>query len=74
VLERVLEQLIKGIVEYPDDVCIQTVHYASSDKIKIKVNDSDIPRLVGKRGKTVNALRNVISSLAEGKRIILSID
>jgi predicted RNA-binding protein YlqC (UPF0109 family) len=68
-LESVLEQLVRAIVDYPDDVLIKTEHFGNQEKMKITVKDEDVARVIGKEGKTINALRALLTALADGRRV-----
>jgi predicted RNA-binding protein YlqC (UPF0109 family) len=68
-LESVLEQLVRAIVDYPDDVLIKTEHFGNQEKMRISVRDEDVARVIGKEGKTINALRTLLTSLADGRRV-----
>jgi predicted RNA-binding protein YlqC (UPF0109 family) len=68
-LESVLEQLVRAIVDHPDDVLIKTEHFGNQEKMKITVKDEDVARVIGKEGKTINALRTLLTALADGRRV-----
>ena len=58
-----LEKYVKKIVKYPDDVAITTSAGKHSDyMICIQVANEDIGKIIGKDGKMVSALKNVVSA------------
>lgn len=58
-----LEKYVKKIVKYPDDVAVTTSVGKHSDyMICIKVANEDIGKIIGKDGKMVSALKNVVSA------------
>jgi predicted RNA-binding protein YlqC (UPF0109 family) len=54
VLEEALEHLVRGIVEFPDDVRV----------LEVRVHPDDLGKVIGRGGRTARALRTVIGSLA----------
>ncbi len=58
-----LEVYIKKIVKYPGDVVISVSDGKRSDyMLSIKVAHDDVGKIIGKDGKMVSALKNVISA------------
>ncbi|GAB0172551.1 KH domain-containing protein [Helicobacter trogontum] len=58
-----LEKYVKKIVKYPDQVAITSNVGKHSDyMICIQVANEDIGKIIGKDGKMVSALKNVISA------------
>ena len=73
------EKIIKNIVQ--DEEAVSVKEFPSeNDKeiiIEVLVSDSDIGRVIGKNGKTANAIRTLVqasSSLKDGKYVKINID
>jgi predicted RNA-binding protein YlqC (UPF0109 family) len=73
-LERVLEYILRSIVEVPGEVVIQTRHFGAIEKMQITVSKEDIPRVIGRSGRTIKALRVLLNSISGGKRVSLIIN
>jgi len=69
VLAPALEHLVKGIVDHPDDVDVVSKRTNRGDLLQVRVNPSDLGRVIGRGGRTAKALRTIVSSLADGKRV-----
>jgi uncharacterized protein len=64
VLEEALEHLVRGIVEYPDDVRVDSRGLRRGRVLEVRVHPEDLGKVIGRGGRTAKALRTVISSLA----------
>ncbi len=62
-LPEVLEHLVSGIVDNPDDVRVNMRRQRRGQVLEIRVNPSDLGRVIGRNGRTARALRKVISSV-----------
>ncbi|THV35756.1 RNA-binding protein [Glycomyces buryatensis] len=63
VLRPALEHLVKGIVDNPDDVRVRLVDSRRGKRLEVRVNPEDLGTVIGRGGRTVNALRQVIGSI-----------
>ena len=73
------ERLVKALVMEPEMVTIKEFPSDEEDKIMIEVlvSENDLPRLIGKGGRTANAIRTLLkasSSLHDHKYINLNIE
>ncbi len=68
-LADTLEHLVKGVVDHPDDVVVVAQSSARGEVLEVRVHPEDLGRVIGRGGRTAKALRTVISSLADGKRV-----
>ena len=83
-LEEALEHLVKGIVEHPDEVRVETRslrrgrgprqgHGHGPDKVlEVRVHPDDLGKIIGRQGRTAKALRTVMSAIGgKGVRVDL---
>jgi len=63
VLESVLEHLVKGIVDNPDDVEVELVTNRRGRTLEVRVNPEDLGKVIGRNGRTAKALRTVMAAL-----------
>ena len=70
-LADALEHLVRGIVEHPDDVVVRDKQLRRGSMLEVRVNPSDLGKVIGRGGRTASAFRTVISALAgrDGARI-----
>jgi predicted RNA-binding protein YlqC (UPF0109 family) len=75
-MKEFIEFIAKHLVDNPDSVSIE--EKKSDDKktvFTLKVNADDVGKVIGKQGKTAQAIRTLLTAVAakEGKRAILEI-
>ena len=75
-MKEFIEFISKHLVDTPDSVVVQEVE--TSDKtieLALKVGTDDVGKVIGKQGKTAQAMRTLLTAIAakDGKRAILKI-
>lgn len=73
------ERLIKALVTLPDMVTVKEFQTDDTKKVMIEVlvSNEDLPRVIGKGGRTINAVRTILaasSSLHDHKYINLNVE
>ncbi|MFZ9309231.1 MAG: KH domain-containing protein [Candidatus Nanopelagicales bacterium] len=80
-LEDALEHLVRGIVDHPDDVVVKVKNnrsttdsrgggrYKGGKTFQVIVNAEDLGRVIGRNGRTANALRTVLIALNQGRNL-----
>ena len=70
-IEEVLEHLVGGIVDNPDDVEVRdrANRRGPGRTLEVRVHPDDMGRVIGKAGRTATALRTVLSALSGGKGV-----
>ncbi len=63
-LADALEHLVRGIVDSPDDVEVQSRNTRRGELLEVRVNPEDLGRVIGRNGRTAKALRSVIGALS----------
>ncbi|HEX5542151.1 MAG TPA: RNA-binding protein [Micromonospora sp.] len=58
-----LEHLVKGIVDYPDDVRVRLIDSRRGTRLEVRVHPEDLGTVIGRGGRTAKALRQVIGSI-----------
>ncbi|MCI1935209.1 MAG: RNA-binding protein [Bifidobacteriaceae bacterium] len=64
-LAEALEHLISNIVDFPEDVSVKSYENARGELLRVRVNPEDIGRVIGRSGRTANAIRTVAQSLSD---------
>ena len=75
-MKELLEYIVKELVDNPDEV--QITEEEEGDKtviFKLKVAENDLGKVIGKKGRTANAIRAVMraASAKRGKSSIVKI-
>ena len=73
-LESFVDYVVKSLVDYPAEVKLTTVETSEGATIQIRCNKEDIGKIVGKRGKTIMAIRSLVSGAAGRQRKRVSVD
>lgn len=70
-MKQTLDTIIKSVVTYPEDVVISEDEQEGIVSLTIQVNPEDMGRIIGKSGKVIRAIRNVmkIPAIKQNKRL-----
>lgn len=63
-LADALAHLVRGIVDHPDDVRVESRHMRRGELLEVRVHPRDLGRVIGRNGRTARALRTVVAALA----------
>ena len=61
-MQAFLEQVVKGLVDYPDAVDITEVEQERETVYELRLHPTDGGRSIGKSGRTVNAIRALMQA------------
>jgi predicted RNA-binding protein YlqC (UPF0109 family) len=73
-MEEFLRYVIGSLVEFPEDVVIKKTETPGRTVFHVAARSSDIPRIVGKGGHTIRALRNLLSASARKRNQSASLE
>jgi hypothetical protein len=68
-LKAALLHLVKGIVDHPDAVQVESRSTPRGELLEVRVDPADLGRVIGRAGRTAKALRTVIGALADGRSV-----
>jgi len=64
-MKEFVEFIVKQLVDKPEKVKVdETIPNQYTIEIKMEVEQSDIGKVVGKKGKNINALRTLLTTVA----------
>ncbi len=74
-LKEFLENLVKPIVDKPDEVRITEIEGEAVCIYEVRVGAGDYGKIIGKHGQNANAIRTILGAVSAkvGKRGILEI-
>ena len=74
-LKSLIEYLGKALVDVPEEVQVSEVPGPQSTVYELKVNKSDLGKVIGKQGRTARALRTIINAASskDKQRTVLEI-
>jgi len=61
-MKELIETIVKALVDNPEEARVTEVAGETAVIYEIKVADSDIGKVIGKQGKTANALRTIVKA------------
>jgi len=75
-MKELIETIVKALVDKPEEVKVTEVAGETAVIYEIKVSDSDIGKVIGKQGKTANALRTIVKAASSkiGKAATIQIN
>lgn len=74
-MKDILLAIVKALVDNPDDVEISENDDNGFVTLSIKVNSEDMGKVIGKEGKVIRSVRNVmkIPAMKQGKKVQISL-
>jgi len=61
-VKQLLEYVVQHLVTAPDDVVIDEVAGERSVVLEVHVNEDDLGRVIGRRGRVAHALRTLVKA------------
>ena len=74
-MQEFLEYVVKGLVQHPDAVSVTPVQRESMTLYELRMDPSDVGKIIGRQGVTINAIRSLLlaGSAQKGLRCSLEI-
>jgi predicted RNA-binding protein YlqC (UPF0109 family) len=74
-MKAFIEYVVKALVDHPEEVSVTEVDGDRTVVFELRLNPSDIGKVIGKQGRTISAIRTLLTSTAakQGKRAVLEI-
>ncbi|MGB2928481.1 MAG: KH domain-containing protein [Desulfobacterales bacterium] len=74
-MKDLLIQIVKSLVDNPEQVQITEIEGSQTVVLELRVAKSDMGKVIGKQGKTANAIRSILNAASgkAGKRYVLEI-
>lgn len=75
-MKEFIEYIAKQLVDSPEKVSITEEEKEGKIVLKIRVADPDVGKIIGRKGRSAQAMRVLLSAIAakNGKRAILEVD
>jgi predicted RNA-binding protein YlqC (UPF0109 family) len=61
-MKELIETMVKALVDKPEEVVVNEIAGEQAVIYEIKVADQDIGKVIGKQGRTANALRVIVKA------------
>jgi len=74
-LKGLIELIIRGIVDNPDKVEINEIIGEKTLIFEVKVDSSDIGKVIGRQGRNIKSIRTIVNAAAQkdDKRVVIEI-
>lgn len=74
-MKELIEYVVKTLVDHPDDIRITEIEGERTIVFELRCHPEDVGKVIGKSGKTVGALRTLLSTVAarQNKRAMLEV-
>jgi predicted RNA-binding protein YlqC (UPF0109 family) len=67
-MKELIEQIAKAIVEKPEEVQVRGIEGENAIVIELRVAKEDIGKVIGKKGRTISAMRTILNATRAQKR------
>lgn len=74
-VKEMLHRLVSSLVESPDSVVVNPIEGDGTVVFEVQVHPDDVGQVIGKKGRTINALRTIVrsSAISGGKKILMEL-
>lgn len=74
-MKELIIDITKALVDYPEEVHVTEVAGERTTVLEVKVAKTDFGKVIGKQGKTANAIRTILNGTGTkiGRRAVLEI-
>jgi predicted RNA-binding protein YlqC (UPF0109 family) len=74
-MKELIEYIVRALVDHPGDVRLTEVDGEKTVIFELRCHPDDIGKVIGKSGKTVGAIRTLLSTTAakQGRRAMLEV-
>ena len=73
-MQAFLEYVVKGLVQNPDEVTVTPVEKNGMTIYELRMNPSDVGRIIGREGMTINAIRSLLTAGSARKGLRCSLE
>lgn len=74
VATKVLDHIVRSIVDNPDSVRVEAVDDDGVIILEVRVADGDLGRVIGRRGRTAQNIRALVRAAAESDGVDVDVD
>jgi predicted RNA-binding protein YlqC (UPF0109 family) len=73
-MQAFLEYIVKGLVQKPEEITVTPVERQGMTVYELRMNSSDVGRIIGRDGVTINAIRSLLTAGCARKGIRCSLE
>ncbi len=74
-MKAFIEYVVKALVDFPDQVDVREIDGDRTMVYELRLNKSDIGKVIGKQGRTIQSLRTLVNNAIarHGKRAMVEV-
>ena len=74
-MKELIEYVVKTLIDHPEDLRIAEIEGERTIVFELRCHPEDVGKVIGKSGKTVDAIRTLLSTVAarQNKRAMLEV-
>lgn len=73
-MKELIEGIAKALVDNPDQVSVEEIVDGNNILLKLKVADSEIGKVIGKKGRIAKSMRTVLKSVSNKKKVNVTLE
>ncbi|HVU09323.1 MAG TPA: KH domain-containing protein [Verrucomicrobiae bacterium] len=73
-MQEFLEYVVKGLVQKPEAVTVTPVERAGVTVYELRLDSSDVGKIIGRQGVTINAIRSLLLAGSAKKGLRCSVE
>ena len=63
-MKDLITEIVKALVDHPEEVSVSEVGGSHTTVLEVRVAKTDIGKVIGKQGRTAQAIRSIMSAAA----------
>ena len=63
-MKDLIAEIVKALVDHPDEVFVNEVGGSYTKVLEVRVAKTDMGKVIGKKGRTAQAIRTILSAAA----------
>ena len=67
-MKELIERIVKALVDKPEEVMVKVIEGQTVSVIELKVAKEDLGKVIGRQGRTAEAIRTILLGVSTKKR------
>ena len=67
-MRDLITEIVKALVDQPDEVSVNEIEGSHTTILEVRVAKTDMGKVIGKKGRTAQAIRTILSAASGKKR------
>lgn len=73
-MKELVEYIAKALVDNPDKVEVEEIVDGKDILLKLKVDNSEMGKVIGKRGRIAKSIRTVLKSVSNKNKVYVTLE